>query len=95
MTKKIGLLSYLIGICFLSSAQSHVVTAVDHLPVEGKNLSYINNRLPLRQNALIKLPVGSIVPEGWLGKYLELQKDGLTGHLGEISAWLSKKIMLG
>ncbi|QQT60728.1 glycoside hydrolase family 127 protein [Sphingobacterium multivorum] len=91
MTKKIGLLSYLIGICFLSSAQSHVVTAVDHLPVEGKNLSYINNRLPLRQNALIKLPVGSIVPEGWLGKYLELQKDGLTGHLGEISAWLSKK----
>ncbi|WP_367209822.1 beta-L-arabinofuranosidase domain-containing protein [Sphingobacterium sp. R2] len=91
MTKKIGLLSYLIGICFLSSAQSNVVITVDHLPAEGKNLSYINNRLPLKQNALLKLPVGSIVPEGWLGKYLELQKDGLTGHLGEISAWLSKK----
>ncbi|MDR6734336.1 beta-L-arabinofuranosidase domain-containing protein [Sphingobacterium sp. 2149] len=91
MTKKIGLLSYLIGICFLSSAQSNVVIAVDHLPVQGKNLNYINNRLPLKQNALLKLPVGSIVPEGWLGKYLQLQKDGLTGHLGEISAWLSKK----
>jgi len=91
MTKKIGLLSYLIGICFLSSAQNNAVIAVDQLPVEGKNLNYINNRLPLKQNALLKLPVGSIVPQGWLGKYLELQKDGLTGHLGEISAWLSKK----
>ncbi|WP_343559725.1 beta-L-arabinofuranosidase domain-containing protein [Sphingobacterium sp.] len=91
MTKKLGLLSYLIGICFLSSAQSSAVIAVDQLPVEGKNLNYINNRLPLKQNALLKLPVGSIVPQGWLGKYLELQKNGLTGHLGEISAWLSKK----
>ena len=91
MTKKIGLLSYLIGICFLSSAQNNAVIAVDQLPVEGKNLNYINNRLPLKQNALLKLPVGSIVPQGWLGKYLELQKNGLTGHLGEISAWLSKK----
>lgn len=91
MTKKIGLLSYLIGICFLSSAQNNAVNAVDQLPVEGKNLNYINNRLPLKQNALLKLPVGSIVPQGWLGKYLELQKNGLTGHLGEISAWLSKK----
>ncbi|MGE8379696.1 MAG: beta-L-arabinofuranosidase domain-containing protein, partial [Sphingobacterium sp.] len=91
MTKKIGLLSYLIGICFLSSAQNNAVIAIDQLPVEGKNLNYINNRLPLKQNALLKLPVGSIVPQGWLGKYLELQKNGLTGHLGEISAWLSKK----
>ncbi|GAB3425803.1 glycoside hydrolase family 127 protein [Niabella aquatica] len=40
---------------------------------------------------LIKLPVGSIRPHGWLLKYLERQRDGLTGHLGEISAWLSKK----
>ena len=38
----------------------------------------------------IKLPVGSIKPEGWILKYLELQRDGLTGKLGEISAWLDK-----
>lgn len=74
-----------------ASAQSSSINPVDHLPIEGKNIHYINNRLPLKQNVLLKLPVGSIVPEGWLGKYLELQKDGLTGHLGEISAWLSKK----
>ena len=74
-----------------TSAQSGIATTVNELPFTGKNTQYINNRAPLKQNMLIKLPVGSIVPEGWLGKYLELQKDGLTGHLGEISAWLSKK----
>ena len=79
------------GIGLATSAQTGIATAVHQLPLTGKNIQYVNNRAPLRQNALIKLPVGSIVPEGWLGKYLELQKDGLTGHLGEISAWLSKK----
>ena len=45
---------------------------------------------PLQACRLLKLPVGSIKPQGWLRKYLELQRDGLTGHLGEISAWLDK-----
>ena len=44
----------------------------------------------MRQQHFIKLPVGSIRPAGWVGRYLQLQRDGLTGHLGEISAWLDK-----
>ncbi|WP_426792154.1 beta-L-arabinofuranosidase domain-containing protein [Sphingobacterium sp. WOUb80] len=91
MIKRTSFLSLFMGIGLATSAQTGIATAVDQLPLTGKNTQYVNNRAPLRQNALIKLPVGSIVPEGWLGKYLELQKDGLTGHLGEISAWLSKK----
>lgn len=51
---------------------------------------YVSNKVPLAQLYFLKLPVGSIQPKGWVLKYLELQRDGLTGHLGEISAWLEK-----
>ena len=55
------------------------------------NSFYVSNAKPLQPLSFIKLPVGSISPKGWILKYLELQRDGLTGHLGEISAWLDKK----
>ena len=54
------------------------------------NKYYASNKLPLTPLSLIKLPVGSVKPQGWILKYLELQRDGLTGQLGEISAWLDK-----
>ena len=52
---------------------------------------YIGNRRPLKPLALIPLPVGSVHPGGWVRRYLELQRDGLTGKLGTLSAWLDKK----
>ncbi|HLK30044.1 MAG TPA: beta-L-arabinofuranosidase domain-containing protein [Puia sp.] len=54
------------------------------------NKFYVSNKQPLTPLYFIKLPVGSIVPKGWALKYLELQRDGLTGQLGNISAWLDK-----
>jgi hypothetical protein len=54
------------------------------------NTNYTSNRLPLLPMNFIKLPVGAVKPSGWLNKYILLQKEGLTGHLGEISAWLEK-----
>ena len=70
------------------SAKNQTVEMVKRLPGASYNSHYVSNRSPLQPQQFIKLPVGSIQPEGWLLKQLELQKDGLNGHLGEISAWL-------
>lgn len=66
------------------------VTAVDRPSAAEANKFYLSNRAPLQPSALVKLPIGAIQPDGWLLEYLRRQRDGLTGHLGEISAWLQK-----
>jgi DUF1680 family protein len=55
----------------------------------------IRNRDPLTPGAFTPLPLGSIAPEGWLRRQLEIQARGLTGHLDEVwpdvgsnSGWL-------
>ncbi|MCX6334893.1 MAG: glycoside hydrolase family 127 protein [Bacteroidia bacterium] len=59
--------------------------------IENKN--YKGNPEPLMQNAYIKLPLGSIKPEGWLKAQLEAQAAGLTGKIDDFwpdlknSAW--------
>ncbi|AWW32273.1 hypothetical protein DN752_20200 [Echinicola strongylocentroti] len=71
--------------------QDTVVSVVERIDTTATNAHYISNRAPLKPSALIKLPVGSVKPEGFLKEYLVRQKNGLTGHLGEISAWLQKE----
>ncbi len=48
---------------------------------------YTGNREPLLPSPLIKLPIGSIQPQGWLRRQLELEAQGMTGRLPEISKW--------
>jgi len=48
-----------------------------------ENMNYKGNPVPLSQNAYIKLPLGSIKPEGWLKSQLEAQAAGLTGNIDD------------
>ena len=75
-----------------SIAQNKIKATIVQRPITNQiNSFYTSNKSPLLPLSLLKLPVGAIKPEGWILKYLELQRDGLTGQLGEISAWLDKK----
>ena len=55
------------------------------------NAFYVGNRPPLQPAAFLPLPVSAVTPRGWLREMLQRQREGLTGHLGEISAWLQKE----
>ncbi len=68
-----------------------VVQAVDRPNGTAGNAHYVSNRAPLQPSALIKLPIGAIRPDGWLRRQLELQADGMMGHLGEISRFLKRE----
>ncbi|MDR1743116.1 MAG: glycoside hydrolase family 127 protein [Dysgonamonadaceae bacterium] len=75
---------------FAFSSGKEKIAVVERPYTQSINLNYWHNRTPLLPLNFIKLPVGAVKPEGWLLRMLELQKDGLNGHLGEISAWLEK-----
>jgi hypothetical protein len=60
-------------------------------PAGTRNQHYASNREPLTESPLVKLPTGSIRPQGWLRRQLELMRDGMIGHLPEVSKWCQIK----
>ncbi|MBO4544363.1 MAG: glycoside hydrolase family 127 protein [Verrucomicrobia bacterium] len=90
MKKTLTMILVALASCLAGQAAETTVTVVDTIPTTASNSYYVSNQAPLQAQSLIKLPNGSIIPGGWLMRQLELQRDGLNGHLGEISAWLQK-----
>ncbi len=58
-----------------------------HSPEPGHNAYYLSNRAPLRPSALMKLPLGTVQPHGWLHEQLHRMANGFSGHLPEVSHW--------
>jgi hypothetical protein len=71
--------------------QAPLASSVMLPDIKQSNSNYAGNKAPLLNTPFIKLPVGSIKPEGWLLKQIELQADGYFGNLGEISQFLIKE----
>src|SRR5271170_7817337 len=80
----------LVALCLFASltAGFSQVTEVDRPVSRLTNSFYVGNLPPLAPSPFYKLPIGSITPQGLLRHQLEMERDGMTGHLEEISPWL-------
>ena len=74
-----------------TTAVDEDITNMSRPDVSSVNTHFVGNRPPLQPLSFIKLPVGTVQPGGWVREYLHRQRDGLTGHLPDISRWLQKE----
>lgn len=75
----------------LAACSAERFETVGRPDVSVRNACYPSNRAPLQPQYFIKLPVGAVRPAGWVARQLQLQAEGLNGHLDEISVWLEKE----
>lgn len=83
---------FALSLAALQAAEPPESTYSINAPTVTKtNPFYTSNRAPLVKNPLIKLPIGSIRPEGWLRHQLALMTTGMIGQLERISPWCDSK----
>ena len=87
-TKWISLLLALCGTSAAIAGAEDNIRAVRRVAADSRGALYTSNRDPLLPSPLMKLPIGSITPRGWLRNMLELESQGMTGRLAELSPWL-------
>lgn len=85
----LGILALLFGAVTAQTiaGQPDAVTVIPRMRAARAGGWYVGNRPPLAPSPLLKLPIGSIVPHGWLREQLVLEAHGMTGQLPEVSPW--------
>jgi len=88
------ILAALCAACF-SQQTERLQSGPRQIPQEVSRHQIFKNRPPLEATAMYLLPLTSIRPRGWLERQLQIQANGLSGHLDEVwsdvgpnSAWL-------
>ena len=61
-----------------------VLLATCCLQEASANELYNFSRVPLKDTAFVRLPLGCVTADGWLKQHLILQMEGLTGHAEEL-----------
>lgn len=67
----------------VSSVADRTAFARTPIPANSTSATPVKSRAPLAPNAFYLLPLGSVRPEGWLRNQLQIQANGLSGHLDE------------
>jgi len=85
-----GLEALLIAVlgCLLAGASADTITDVTNIQAGARGTLYVGNLEPLQPSPLIRLPPGSIQPQGWLLTMLQTQRNGLNGLQEQISPFL-------
>lgn len=77
------------AICFHGTeASADTITDVTNIQAGARGTLYLGNRAPLQPSPLMRLPVGSIQPQGWLFTMLQNQRNGLNGLQEQVSPFL-------
>src|SRR6204780_1657845 len=67
----------------LSGSDRLALASLTSAGTNDSSSSVIKNKAPLAQNAFYLLPLGAVRPSGWLKKQMQIQANGLSGHLDE------------
>ena len=87
MKSETTILKSIFAFCVMSAVPSFAANSGARVPAASSTPLYVTNKEPLLASPFVKLPIGAIEPHGWLRHQLELEADGMTGHLPEVSTW--------
>jgi hypothetical protein len=86
----VAVISVILNVKPGEEAMTTAINLVKTPPASSVNKHYVSNRAPLLPSPLVKLPIGTIAPKGWLLSQLQMMRNGFTGRLQEISKFLKQ-----